>query len=63
LIYRTGLQNANKEGLPTFPVWQPHRELDFILHSPKIRVENFRVLKKIRLSDHLPIVMDFNVEQ
>ncbi len=57
----TGLVSANREGVSTFPAWNPQRELDFILHSPVMRVQRFEVLKQVRLSDHLPMVMDFSV--
>ncbi len=57
----TGLQNANMRGHPTFPTWNPKRELDFILYSPGIKVHSCRVLRQVRLSDHLPLVMDFEL--
>ena len=56
----TGLQNANKRALPSFPSWAPRRELDFILHSPEIEVTRFD-MPRITLSDHLPLVCDFRV--
>jgi endonuclease/exonuclease/phosphatase family metal-dependent hydrolase len=57
----TGLQNANIQGLPTFPSKMPQRHLDFILHSKEIIVRNFQV-PQVRFSDHLPVVIDFDVE-
>lgn len=57
----TGLQNANTEGMPTFPCQNPYRHLDFILFSKGIIVHNFRV-PRVRFSDHLPLVLDFDVE-
>lgn len=56
----TGLQNANQAGLPTFPSSQPHRHLDFVLHSEEIEVTGFQV-PAVRFSDHLPLVVDFDV--
>lgn len=56
----TGLQNANREGVPTFPSGNPHRHLDFVLHSEEIQVTRFQV-PAVRLSDHLPLVVDFDV--
>jgi endonuclease/exonuclease/phosphatase family metal-dependent hydrolase len=56
----TGLVNANGSGAPSFPSWAPKRHLDFILHSPGIRVKNFS-MPDVRLSDHLPLVCDFEV--
>lgn len=57
----TGLQNANRAKHPTFPSWNPRRHLDFVLHSPEIQVCDFQI-PKVPFSDHLPVVMDFNVE-
>lgn len=56
----TGLQNANAKGLPTYPSWAPRRELDFILHSPEVRVRRLQV-PAVELSDHLPVVCDFDI--
>ncbi|WP_321368934.1 endonuclease/exonuclease/phosphatase family protein [uncultured Desulfuromusa sp.] len=56
----TGLQNANSEGLPTYPSHNPRRHLDFILHSQEIDVQDFKVLP-VQFSDHLPLVIDFDV--
>lgn len=57
----TGLTNANQDGLPSFPSSQPRRQLDFVLHSPEIRLTNFE-MHKVTFSDHLPLVCDFEVE-
>lgn len=57
----SGLINANKDGVPTFPSDRPRRQLDFILHSPSIRVTRFDV-PRVRLSDHLPLVCDFEFD-
>ncbi len=59
LMQTTGLRTANPDHAPTFPSWKPKRELDFILHSPEIRIQQFQVLNDVRLSDHLPLVLDF----
>lgn len=56
----TGLVNANKSGLPTFPSITPMRQLDFVLHSPEIKIQNFTVCP-IKFSDHMPIVCKFKV--
>ncbi|NOY81039.1 MAG: endonuclease [Kiritimatiellaeota bacterium] len=61
LMQTTGLKTANIDHTPTFPSWKPKRELDFILHSPEIRVRRFHVLNEVRLSDHLPLVLDFTL--
>lgn len=57
----TGLANANEAALPTFPSMSPRKQIDFILHSPGIRVRHFEV-PQVRFSDHLPLVCDFDVE-
>lgn len=56
----TGLRNANTRNLPTFPSRLPRRHLDFVLHSSEIEVKDFQV-PRIALSDHLPVLVDFNV--
>ncbi len=57
----TGLQNANIEGLPTYPSKNPHRHLDFVLHSKGIKVLDFQI-PRVPFSDHLPVMVDFDVE-
>lgn len=57
----TGLLNANINGVPTYPSKFPRRHLDFVLHSKEIQVRNFQV-PMVTLSDHLPVVVDFDVE-
>ena len=57
----TGLQNANVDNLPTYPSNNPRRHLDFILHSKGIKVKDFQI-PQISFSDHLPVVVDFDVE-
>lgn len=56
----TGLQSANVEALPTFPSKRPTRHLDFILCSPEIEIVDFQI-PRVTYSDHLPLVVDFNV--
>ena len=56
----TGLRNANTDGWPSFPSWAPHRQLDFILHSSGIRVNSFQI-PQVMLSDHLPLICDFEI--
>ncbi len=57
----TGLQNANVQGLPTYPSKNPHRHLDFVLHSKGIVVRDFQV-PQVAFSDHLPVMVDFDVK-
>ena len=56
-----GLRSANVDGLPTYPSRAPRKELDFILHQDDILVSNFDI-PQVRLSDHLPLVCDFDVK-
>lgn len=56
----TGLTNADLNGTATFPSWAPTRQLDFILYSREIRPTSFWV-PRIGLSDHLPLVCDFDI--
>jgi endonuclease/exonuclease/phosphatase family metal-dependent hydrolase len=44
-------------GLHTFPSWRPRRNIDHILVSPSLEIENVGVLNH-NGSDHLPISMD-----
>ena len=55
-----GLRSANAAGLPSFPARSPRIELDFILMSEGIEVTDFRI-PDVRLSDHRPLVCDFQV--
>jgi endonuclease/exonuclease/phosphatase family metal-dependent hydrolase len=55
------LSSANLLDAPTFPSRSPRWQLDFILHSPEIRITHFEVAKGIRLSDHLPLICDFEI--
>ena len=57
----SGLKNANIRSLPTYPSRNPNRHLDFILHSDKINVSDFWI-PQVLFSDHLPLVLDFDVE-
>ena len=55
------LSSANRSDLPTFPSRAPRWQLDFILHSPEIRVTHFEVANDVCFSDHLPLICDFEV--
>ena len=54
------LKSANLERKPTFPSWSPKKELDFVLHSENIKINDVKVIKTM-LSDHLPILIDFDI--
>ena len=58
----SGLRSANSLGLPSYPARTPRVELDFILVSAGIEVNGFRI-PEIRLSDHRPLICDFEIRQ
>jgi endonuclease/exonuclease/phosphatase family metal-dependent hydrolase len=62
LMSASGMQNADKDMQPSYPSHKPKRHLDFILHSPEIMIKNFS-MPNVQLSDHLPLIIDFEVEQ
>jgi endonuclease/exonuclease/phosphatase family metal-dependent hydrolase len=59
-MHAARLHSANPKGIPTYPADVPRTELDFVLVSERIRVTDFKV-PDIRLSDHRPLVCDFEV--
>lgn len=56
----TGLLEADSKRMATFPSWAPRRQLDYILYSPAIRIQDLSV-PKVLYSDHLPIICDFDI--
>lgn len=56
----TGLLSANGRHRPTYPSWAPRRELDFVCYSSDLVLRRFRI-PPIRLSDHLPLICDFDL--
>ncbi len=52
------LVDANKAGLPSYPSHAPKKQLDFIFHSPELKVTHFSI-PEVRLSDHAPLICDF----
>ena len=59
---RLGLCSANRSGHPTFPVWKPVQQLDYILYSKGIEPVRFTVGTE-QASDHLPIMLEFKKTQ
>ena len=53
------LKNANIKNVPTYPSWRPKKVLDFIIYSEGIKINDFKVLTDVKLSDHLPLYVDF----
>jgi endonuclease/exonuclease/phosphatase (EEP) superfamily protein YafD len=60
-LVSTGLQNGNSLGQPSHPSRSPRRQLDYIFHSPQIRTTGFTI-PRIKLSDHAPLVYDFEID-
>jgi endonuclease/exonuclease/phosphatase family metal-dependent hydrolase len=58
----TGLRNACSDGRASFPSWKPRRQLDFILHNGGIQVTHFQ-MPRVQLSDHLPLLCDFEIKR
>jgi endonuclease/exonuclease/phosphatase family metal-dependent hydrolase len=56
-----GLASANLMGLPSYPARAPRKELDFVLHTAGIKVNQFTV-PDVKFSDHLPLVCDFEID-
>ena len=56
----TGLRNANSNRQPSYPSRAPRRQLDYIFHTPQIRVTGFQI-PQIKLSDHTPLVCEFEL--
>ena len=55
-----GLTSANVDSVPTYPSRAPRKELDFVLYQEGIEVTQFEI-PDVRLSDHLPLICDFEV--
>lgn len=60
LCSKLDLINVNESALPTWPAWKPEKQLDFVLCSKQLQVDNFRV-PIVRCSDHLPLILDFHI--
>lgn len=58
----TGLRSANTTGAPSHPSHAPHRQLDYILYGPGVRITHFEI-PAVRLSDHMPLLCDFEIER
>ena len=56
----SGLKTANDKGNPSHPSRSPRRQLDYIFHSPEVRVTRFQI-PQIKFSDHAPLVCDFEI--
>lgn len=61
LINRTLMREPVHE-MHTFPSWRPQRNIDLILVSPTLQVQQVRVID-YSLSDHLPIEMEISLPE
>lgn len=59
LLNQTNLTEPEKS-LATFPSWRPQKNIDHILASPSIQVNDIRVLD-YPLSDHLPLAIEVEI--
>ena len=55
------LSSANAADRPTFPSWNPEKQLDYILYSRGIEPVHFEVGTD-RASDHLPVMLEFKIQ-
>jgi endonuclease/exonuclease/phosphatase family metal-dependent hydrolase len=65
LLKQTGLNHkfwSNGGTSLTYPTWHPRKRLDYVLASEDVHVKNYEVLD-VHLSDHLPVLVDFEVEK
>lgn len=46
----------------TFPAYHPRRRFDYVLTSKEIKIKKYSVLK-MPFSDHLPVMVDFEVKK
>jgi endonuclease/exonuclease/phosphatase (EEP) superfamily protein YafD len=56
------LHSANTDSLPSYPSRSPRKELDFVHYGDGVRVTRFAI-PSVRLSDHLPLVCDFEIDK
>lgn len=56
----TELKTANQEGTASWPSRAPMLQLDYIFHSQDIRTRGLAI-PQIKLSDHAPLVWDFDI--
>ena len=57
----SGLRSANELSLPSYPSRYPRKELDFVLYGKNISINKFSI-PRVAFSDHLPIVVDFEID-
>jgi len=60
-------KNFKRSSIPngfTIPVVKPNREIDFVMYSPekKFQVKKHVVINETYASDHLPVLVEFNIK-
>ncbi len=64
LLRKTGLRYPpGRKVIHTQPTSKPSKTLDLILVSEEIKVKEYRALKDMKLSDHLPVLIDFDIKR
>ncbi|MBI2463597.1 endonuclease/exonuclease/phosphatase family protein [Candidatus Peregrinibacteria bacterium] len=63
LLETGNLEVMNSSDQKTFPSCHPKRYFDLFICSKDIKITNFKVLRHICVSDHLPVIMEFAVRK
>ena len=64
LLRKTRLKLAKKKPYEfTQPTMKPKKMLDLILTSDDIKVNDYKILEDMEYSDHLPVMVDFDIEK
>ena len=59
LIKKADLKISNNK--PTFPSFKPKKNLDIFLCSKELKIKS-KVLNNLKISDHLPVVLEIDLE-
>ncbi|HEY9703280.1 MAG TPA: endonuclease/exonuclease/phosphatase family protein [Allocoleopsis sp.] len=60
ILDETGLIRV--ETPKTFPSWKPSRRIDYIFHSKDFDHIDSRVLERLKVSDHLPVITELKLK-
>lgn len=58
---RNNLKIVDIKRSKTYPAHNPKKPLDFFVCSKDIKVNNFKVLSGVKISDHLPVVIEVEI--
>jgi len=61
LIESCNLCLMNEPQHKTFPAYSPKKVLDLFLSSPDVRVNQLKVITSLKVSDHLPVLLECQV--